>query len=268
MIEKAGLSLRRQRLSNTEMGHPFVDFALLFALKPRKNTRIHLTKVTSFDGLSLSAFDPNMHFRDAITIRKGGSVKRGGGNSFGVIAEESLDAISDIQGIPLKPLAKIGNVLLRMSKLVQHDDEETFESPLTLSGEKIGASKTRVRKYHLLDKLPGLIQRAMPNSETRELMGKPVLISDARVDLDLENAPVNREDGRVRLRIRENLDIGPLTASHRRGVIIKGRHSTQVQSTNPETEEVEIEQYQGQETLDLGPVEYKVIATSRPSHSD
>ncbi len=263
MLEKFSLSLRQQRLSNIDMGHPFLDSVLKLRV-PAKNVLVGITRVTVFDGLSLGTFEPAEHFRDGITITKGGAIKRGSENALGALAEESLDAIGNMQGLgsPIQ-LKKIGHSLLKVAGLIQNDGAETFKPPLNLYGQKMGKAVYVVRKYHSLHKMTSAGRKVIPEGEVRSVLEKPTLITRARVGLDLTKAPVGKDDGLAQIRLRENYDIGPLFPSHRRAVEITQWHKVTVSEMNDEMQETELETHRGRQTLNLGPGEYKIIATGK-----
>jgi len=261
-LEEAGLSLKQRTLSGLPMGNAILDHIIKLAVTP-KETQIQIARVTSFDGISLRNFDPNADVRNRMTIRRQGKVSQSPGSGLKALAEESLDASTKMIGIgSALQLRKIGQMLLKQSGLIEHDGTAKYKASLKLNQREIGEAVYTIYKYHSLKDLPESITNLIPESEHKNILGTPALITKALVDVDLTNAPVTKE-GFVQIRLGENMDIGHLSRDHGGNVILTAFYDVSIGSFDETVKEITTESRNDTLSLDLGQFEYQTIKTAR-----
>ncbi len=254
-LEEAKLSLKQRTLSSVPMGAPFLDHVAKLILEPQI-TDIRITRIIVFDGMSLRSFDPSTGFRNRMTIRNQGKVSQSPGENLMPLVGEGVDAVGKIVGIgSVLQFGKIGFLVAKHTKLVAHDGARRFEALLKQRGELLGKAIYTINKYHSLRKLPDSLKALAPEDEVRN---RPILVTKANVEVDLRNAPVNR-NGLVQIRLGDNIDTGKLSRDHGRDVVVTAYHDISIVTAGANMPE----RYTGRLSLNLGPFDFETIRVDR-----
>jgi hypothetical protein len=258
-IDETGLSHKTLELNSKEIRN-VLDRIFKLSL-PAGKFNIKADTITSLDGISLGRLDlpDDRSIRNRMTIYGTGKVSQSPGARRGIAtaAEAGLEIGARAVGIgSVLPLKVMGEKILRQAGLIKHNGIAQYKARLrvrTPEGvQDIGHAVYTVRKFESLDDIPQVLKHLVPADHEHKVLGKPALISEAHVNLNVPNA--------IELAMGESLELDKLNESHLRKVLVTAYYNIQVDAAEGAVRRIHDSNHL---PLELEPYEWKIVSTVR-----